>query len=92
MGKYIQGPTHGKADMLIEKYGAKEIGLTDVQAALNAGDGVVCVVDNGPFEAAAYIYSQSEFVAFSQPTDFRLKTWLRMGKVVIEELLEGQMR
>jgi hypothetical protein len=37
---------------------------------------LVCVVDNGPFEAAGYCYSEEEFKEFNNPGDWRPKTWL----------------
>lgn len=37
---------------------------------------LVCVVDNGYFQAAGYCYSQGEFNAFTEPSDHRPKTWL----------------
>lgn len=39
-------------------------------------DGVyVCLVDNGPFTAAAVAYNEAEFDAFADPTDPRPRTW-----------------
>jgi len=37
---------------------------------------LVCVVDNGFFEAAGHAYNEAEMKAFSDPTDTRPKTWL----------------
>jgi hypothetical protein len=37
---------------------------------------LICVVDNGLFEAAGYCYSEDEFRAFTDPTDHRPKVWL----------------
>jgi hypothetical protein len=37
---------------------------------------LVCVVENGPFDAAGYCYSEGEFKAFTIPGDLRRKTWL----------------
>lgn len=44
----------------------------------------VCLVDNGPFTAAAVAYSLKEIIAFQNPLDLRPKTWLL---VPIEDLL-----
>ena len=40
----------------------------------------VCLVDNGPFDAAAVAFSQREIEAFSQPTDFRPKWWFKVPR------------
>ena len=37
---------------------------------------LVCVVDNGFFEAAGYCYNEREFKAFNDTSDQRPKTWL----------------
>jgi len=37
---------------------------------------LICVVDNGFFDAAAYCYSEEEFEAFNDPSDHRPKVWL----------------
>lgn len=42
---------------------------------------LVCVVDNGPFGAAAYAYSESEMKAFQYRGDYRPKVWLIWDKV-----------
>lgn len=40
----------------------------------------VCVVDNGPFEAAAVAFSKDELEVFANPNDFRPKTWLSVPR------------
>jgi len=37
---------------------------------------LVCVVENGTFDAAAYCYDEAEFADFTDPSDRRRKTWL----------------
>lgn len=39
----------------------------------------VCVVNNGPFETAAYAFCEEEFEVFASP-DGRSKTWLMYEK------------
>ena len=62
---------HNKAYQLISD-GAKEI-----NNPRQVVDDMVCVVENGMFDAAAYIYNQKEFEAFNDPIDLRRKTWLK---------------
>lgn len=45
----------------------------------------VCLVDNGPFTAAAVCYDKNEMSHFTQPKDFRPKIWF---KVSVEKLKE----
>ena len=47
---------------------------------------LICVVDNGPFEAAGYAYSLREFEAFSRADDDRVRTWLTMDKKMVQKL------
>lgn len=74
MGKYINETSdgtplgsRGKVQQLLAD-GAK---LTDATWKPN----LICVIDNGLFEAAAYMYSQPEFEEFNAIDD-RPKTWL----------------
>lgn len=76
MGYYLEHtpkgtrlPKVGKADALIAD-GAKEI-INPV-----FGPNLVCVVENGAFDATAYCYSKQEFRRFLQPGDLRRKRWL----------------
>ena len=43
----------------------------------------VCLVDNGPFTAAAVAYSERELEAFTQPTDFRPKQWFYVSREAV---------
>ena len=73
MGYYIQVPKNkGKAQQLVELYGA-EI-LSKPPTALEdipKDKALICVVDNGPWEAAGFCYSQREFEAFNKPDTIR---------------------
>lgn len=75
MGYYLNSrldgsplPPRGKVQALIAD-GAK---LTNPVFQPN----LVCVVENGAFDAAGYCYDAGEFQAFNQPSDPRRKTWL----------------
>lgn len=77
MGYYINQNSNGaglpacnKADYLILD-GAKEI--TKPEKWL---PNLVCVIHNGIFDAAGYMYDENEFRYFADPHDTRSKTWL----------------
>jgi hypothetical protein len=78
MGQYINKLPNGK--VLSVKNKANQIienipGTLQVPPPYEFVDNLVCVVDNGMFEAAAYCYSENEFHEFKR-TDGRPKTWL----------------
>lgn len=87
MGYYIEtGTLHEKAEIIKKKYGAKLI--TREEAAELVKDplnGVVCIMDNGAFEAAGFAFNESEFAAFARP-DPRPRQWLRMNRKRLCEL------
>jgi hypothetical protein len=76
MGMYINMNSkgeqlgHDKVQSLIAD------GATRIARPSEFKPNLVCVVDNGYFQAAAYCYSQGEFDAFTEPSDLRPKTWL----------------
>jgi hypothetical protein len=85
MGWYIPGPNTGKTQDILAKHDA--IPLDDAQQvedAFDAGWGVVCVVDSGPFEAAAFCHSKAELQEFSFSS--KPKTWLAMDRELAEML------
>lgn len=70
-----------KADNLIMD-GAREITVTPTYQR-----NLVCVVNNGPFEAAGFIYSRQEFSEFFG-TDRRPRRWL----VCTDEQMKANFR
>lgn len=75
MGYYVNKTSEGK------ELGAKN----KVQTLVDDGarivspewrENLICVVDNGFFEAAAYCYNEKEFRYFIENPDPRPKTWL----------------
>lgn len=76
MGYYIDRtsscilPATGKANKLIA-LGGKQIPQPKLWI-----ENLVCVVENGMFDAAGYIYSQRELDQFADPSDYRPKTWI----------------
>jgi hypothetical protein len=74
MGYYIDRttsgvlPTTGKANFLIRHGGIQ------IPQPKQWVENLVCVVENGMFDAAGYMYSQSEMDQFADPRDTRRKT------------------
>jgi len=92
MGYYLKSTgsrlmgLHGKAEDLIKDCGAVRIPRPDSFDKVNLGAALICVVNNGPFEAAALVYSEEEFGSFTLPDDHRPKVWLKMDKKTAHEL------
>lgn len=92
MGKYInidleRNPLHarGKASALVQS-GAERISEPELFNQ-HQGKAVICVVENGFFDAAAYAYCQGELECFKRD-DGRSKTWLTVDESVIESLID----
>ena len=88
MGYYIQTdkPT-GKAQQLMEIPGTEKIvSGVPTWSEIPSDKALICVVQNGPFDAAALAYSEKELEVFSLPNDLRPKTWLLMDKENAHEL------
>lgn len=86
MGYYIQGPSKDKVGFLLKNHDAIMLeSAAQAREAFKEGFGVVCVVDNGVFKAAAFAFSEDELEVFAQPDD-RSKTWLAMDRKLAEEL------
>mgnify|MGYP003341399792 CR=1 FL=1 len=78
MGYYIEtAQPKNKAAAIKQDLSALEITVDEAEFFVKEQMGaVICVVDNGPFEAAAYCYNLNEFRAFNDPSDDRIRTWL----------------
>lgn len=91
MGYYLNStgasglPALGKADCLIADCKAVRI-PRPVNFPDLPGLALICVISNGPFEAAALVYSVEEFKEFSRPDDHRQKVWLTMDRKAAHEL------
>jgi hypothetical protein len=80
MGFYIETYCNqGKADELVKRHGAIKIATPKSFNDIPSGLALICVVENGFFDAAGYCYDESEFNAFVSP-DGRRKHWLLMDK------------
>ena len=93
MGIYLNRdmPPIGKADKLIEDYDAIEFAKCDIENNGFPTDGtvVICVVNNGPFDAAGVLDTEYEFKYWIEgsKTDTREHRWLIMDKNTAEELI-----
>ena len=85
MGFYIQGPALGKAAFFKSEYDAEFIEKPASFQDVPQDKAIICVVNNGPFEAAGYAFSEREFEVFAGP-DTRSKTWMLMDKALAEKL------
>lgn len=81
MGFYIQAPVlKHKAQYIVSEYDGKIVPQPKTWAEVPADKAIICVVDNGPFEAAGFAYSEKEFKTFSAPDDPRKKVWMIMNR------------
>ena len=77
MGYYINQTSDGTQLEPLGKAAALVAdGATYTTSSEGFQDNLVCVVNNGPFEAAVYVFSEREFMDFNLPGDRRTKQWL----------------
>lgn len=87
MGFYLEvQENQNKAGQLI-KLGAVNIGLPPKRLAdIPKGKILVCVVQNGLFDAAGICYSEAELEEFKETRTGRRRTWLTMDAQKVAEL------
>jgi len=83
MGKYVDQTTKGQVGASFEAKckALLEDGAIIVPKPDKFIPNLVCVIDNGYFGAAGYMYSESEFKKFADPSDTRPKRWFVWDKV-----------
>ena len=87
MGYYVQtDAVHGKVDYIVKNYGGKIVSQPRSWSDIPEGKALLVVVNNGPFEAAAYAYKQEEFQDFTNPTDRRPKEFVLIDKELANKL------
>jgi len=85
MGFYIEGPLKCKAQYIVSEYDGKIIPQPYSFSEIPEDKAIICVVDNGPFEAAGFCHSEREFECFTNP-DPRPKRWLIMDLKLAQKL------
>ncbi len=94
MGFYVEVPENkNKAQQLADLYGATILPqqpktFEDVPEGL----ALICVVDNGPFEAAALCYSNEEFAAFAAPDNVGPSTLEDQGGLTVLSIRSERQR
>jgi hypothetical protein len=87
MGYYIQAPTNlGKAAWLVKTHGAERIPEPQTWRDDKV---IICVVNNGPFEAMGFAYSPDELKEFKRPDarpPNRHREWLLMDLALAKKL------
>jgi hypothetical protein len=83
MGKYINQTSKGGVGASANAKCAALIadGAVEITQPSGFQPNLVCVVDNGPFAAAAYCYNEREFADFIYWGDRRPKRWFVWDKV-----------
>jgi hypothetical protein len=76
---------HDKAETLVREGDAILLNEQPQWKDVPADTAIICVVNNGPFEAAGFAFSEDEFNVFARP-DGRPRQWLTMKREVAEKL------
>lgn len=85
MGLYID-PTDTTKEAWLEKNGTT---IAPSFIDPSTGEVTVCLVDNGPFRAAAVAFNEREFQTFARPSDTRPKVWFRVPTKQIDIVTKG---
>lgn len=84
MGFYIQTPTNlSKVAYLRKEHGVTIITLQEAIRIVQENDdnfAALCCVDNGAFQAVGLMFNMRELEDFTDPSDRRTKTYLKMDK------------
>ena len=81
MGMYINQTSKGMMGALGKAQALLEDGAVEIKTPNKWQEGMVCVVANGFFDAAAYIPDEDEMNYFiTTPNDFRPRRWFIYNK------------
>jgi hypothetical protein len=93
MGFYIKCEgSKNKANQIVSAFDARIVSKEMAEAFVESEKAVICIVDNGPFEAAAFCYDMSVFEAFSRKDDTRPKVWLVVDNKALIEKASGKSK
>ena len=84
MGYYIDVPENkGKAQQIIELHGGRILPHIPDFGDAGPNEAIICVLDNGHWEAAGFAYNEGELERFVAPDFYgpnRPRTWLIMDR------------
>jgi len=81
MGFYIGYPQDGdKVKLITEEYGGIILSEPPKPENFPSSQAIICVVDNGSWEAAAFCYKVEELQIFLDDTSERPKVWILMDR------------
>ncbi len=90
LGYYIEVPERkGKAEQIIVMYGGRILDEQPEWSDILGCDAIICVIDNGPWEAAGFAYDEKELDRFAEPDSNgpqRRRTWLLMDRLTASKL------
>ena len=89
MGYYIEVPEDkGKAQQILDLFGGRILPEAPAFEDAGANEAIICVVDNGSFEAAAFCYNPDELRVFKEPDQGqqRPRTWLIIDRTKARQL------
>lgn len=89
MGFYIEVPKNkGKAQQIVELYGGRIVHYAPTFDDITASDAIICVVDNGGYEAACFCYDKGELQRIWSGIRGRPATWVIMDRAKACELTD----
>ena len=88
MGYYIECyMSTRKAVQIVDDYGGRIIEKPASFHAIPDDQLLICVVENGFFDAAVVCYNEDEFEEFGYPDDTRPKTWVLLKRETVLKLV-----
>lgn len=86
MGYYIETPMNLNKAAQMEVVGAVAIDKPNSLADIPEDHTLLCVVQNGLFDAVGICFDDQEFEDFGEPFDPRPKTWMTINSAAARDL------